>query len=40
MNDYHINELNQKINQYKNETFANIKELVTKFYEFIKDTHN
>ena len=38
VNEYHINELNQKINQYKNETFSNIKKLVTKCHEFIKET--
>ena len=38
VNEYHINELNQKINQYKNETYSNIKKLVTKCNEFIKDT--
>ena len=38
VNDYHINELNQKIKQYKNETFSNIKKLVTKCHEFIRET--
>ena len=38
VNEYHINELNKKINTYKLQTFSNIKNLVTKCHEFIKDT--
>lgn len=38
VNEYHINELNKKINTYKFQTFSNIKGLVTKCHEFIKDT--
>ena len=38
VNEYHVKELNKKINSYKLETFNNIKKLVTKCHEFIKDT--
>ena len=38
INEFHINELNKKINQYKLETFNNIKKLAGKCEEFIKDT--
>ena len=38
VSEYHINELNKKIKAYKIETFNNIKKLVTKCHEFIKDT--
>ena len=38
VNEYHINELNKKINTYKLQTFNNIKSLVKKCHEFIKDT--
>ena len=38
VNEYHINELNKKIKDYKIETFNNIKTLFSKCHEFIKDT--
>jgi hypothetical protein len=38
VNEYHINELNKKINTYKFQTFNNIKSLVKNCHEFIKDT--
>lgn len=38
VNEYHITELNKKIREYKNETFNNIKNLVIKCREFVKET--
>ena len=38
INEYHINEVNKKINEYKINTFTNIKALVEKCRDFIRDT--
>ena len=38
VNDYHIQELNKKIRNYKVEVFENIRDLAKKCQEFIKDT--
>ena len=38
INEFHINELNKKIKQYKIDTLNDIKKLVSKFKVFIRDT--
>ena len=38
INQYHINEVNQRINEYKINTFTNIKNLADKCQNFIRDT--
>ena len=38
VNDHHINELNKKIKDFKVQIYTNIKNLVTKCHDFIKDT--